>query len=129
MPCFCAPSGYGVHGSATAASVADGGAILSWEGWHSMTDVAENESAARGGARGAVRETVDSLKAVFANPSLRRIQLALAGSMIGDWAYATAVAVWAYGVGGAQAVGIWTAIRLTLMALGSPVGATIADRM
>ena len=36
--------------------------------------------------------------------------MALAGSMIGDWAYATAVAVWAYGVGGAKAVGIWTAI-------------------
>ncbi len=80
-------------------------------------------------ARSAVRETGDSLRSVFRNPNLRRIQLALAGSMIGDWAYATAVAVWAYGVGGAQAVGIWTAIRLALMALTSPVGATIADRM
>ena len=68
-------------------------------------------------------ETGDSLRSVFRNPNLRRIQLALAGSLIGDWAYATAVAVWAYGVGGAQAVGIWTAIRLALMALTSPLGA------
>lgn len=42
----------------------------------------------------------ESLGSVFRNPNLRRVQLALAGSMIGDWAYATAVAVWAYGVGG-----------------------------
>lgn len=65
---------------------------------------------------------------MFRNPNLRRVQFALAGSTIGDWAYATAVAVWAYGVGGAEAVGIWTAIRLTLLAFAAPVGATIADR-
>ncbi len=69
---------------------------------------------------------VDGL--VFANPSLRRVQLALVGSMIGDGAFATAVAVWAYGVGGATAVGVWTAVRLTLMALTAPVAAGLADR-
>ena len=55
-----------------------------------------------------MRETRESLASVFRNPNLRRVQLALAGSMIGDWAYSTAVAVWAYGVGGATAVGIWS---------------------
>ncbi|HEU5045601.1 MAG TPA: MFS transporter [Nocardioidaceae bacterium] len=94
-----------------------------------MSHVAEGSSGVLAGARTAVRETRTSLASVFRNPNLRRIQLALAGSMIGDWAYATAVAVWAYQVGGATAVGIWTAVRLTLMALGSPVGATMADRM
>src|SRR6476619_8063205 len=93
-----------------------------------MTEVAEKVERT-GAVRGALRETKDSISSVFANPNLRRIQLALAGSMIGDWAYATAVAVWAYGVGGAQAVGIWTAIRLTLMAFTSPMAATVADRL
>ena len=79
-------------------------------------------------ARAAGAETWQSLTAVFRNPNLRRIQLALAGSLIGDWAYGTAVAVWAYGVGGAKAVGIWAAIRLALLAVISPVGAAIADR-
>ena len=37
--------------------------------------------------------------------------------------------MWAYGVGGAQAVGLWTAIRMALMAFSSPVAATIADRL
>ena len=36
--------------------------------------------------------------------------------MIGDWAYATAVVVWAYGAGGAKLVGVWGAVRLLLMA-------------
>ncbi|MGA8988641.1 MFS transporter [Aeromicrobium sp.] len=64
----------------------------------------------------------------MSNPNLRRVQLALAGSMIGDWAYATAVTVWAYGVGGVTAVGVWTAVRLSLMALTAPVASTVADR-
>lgn len=81
-----------------------------------------------GAVRGALREMRASLGSVIANPNLRRIQLALAGSMIGDWAYATAVTVWAYGVGGVTAVGVWTAIRLTLMALTAPIASTLADR-
>ncbi|QNN52673.1 MFS transporter [Nocardioides mesophilus] len=95
-----------------------------------MTDISEEAAASPlTSTRSAVRSTGDSLRSVFRNPNLRRVQLALAGSMIGDWAYATAVAVWAYGVGGTQAVGIWTAIRLTLLAFTSPIGATIADRL
>lgn len=88
---------------------------------------AERQSAL-GAARQAARETRDSLASVFRNPNLRRVQLALGGSMIGDWAYSTAVAVWAYGVGGATAVGIWSAIRMALLAFSSPLGATLADR-
>ena len=78
--------------------------------------------------RASLGETFASLSSVFKNPNLRKVQLALAGSMIGDWAYGTAVAVWAYGVGGATAVGLWTAIRMALLAVSSPVGATFADR-
>src|SRR6478735_10150540 len=79
--------------------------------------------------RGAFRDTWTSLRSVFGNPALRRIEAALATSMIGDWAYATAVVVWAYGVGGARLVGIWMAVRYVLMAIISPIGASLADRL
>ena len=77
----------------------------------------------------AVRETLASLRAVFGQRSLRRLELALAGSLIGDWAYSTAVIVWAYGEGGAKAVGIWTAVRYVLMAVTAPFAAGLADRL
>ena len=48
---------------------------------------------------------------VFANPALRRINLAHAASVIGDWAYAVAVSVWAYQQGGATAVGVFGVAR------------------
>ena len=77
----------------------------------------------------AVRETGSSLAIVFRRAPLRRLNLALAGSLIGDWAYMTAVAVWAYDVGGASAVGIWSTIRLAMMAVVAPFGSAMADRM
>lgn len=79
-------------------------------------------------AGAAVHETAASLRTVFRNPGLRRVNLALAGSLIGDWAYATAVTVWAYGVGGATAVGVWGVVRLATMAVSSPVTSVLADR-
>ena len=82
-----------------------------------------------GGVRGALRDTWTSLRSVFLNPALRRVELALAGWMVGDWAYATAVVVWAYGVGGARLVGVWGAVRLLLMAVSAPVGSMLADRL
>ncbi len=48
---------------------------------------------------------------------------------IGDWAYATAVTVWAFRDGGAAAVGAFQAVRFVLAALAGPLGGTIADRM
>jgi MFS family permease len=74
------------------------------------------------------RETGSSLKSVFVNPNLRRLQLAFTGSLIGNWAYATAVSVWAYGVGGAKALGIFAAVRLAVMAVGTPFVSTFADK-
>ena len=77
----------------------------------------------------ALNETRSSLATVFRNRSLRRLNLALAGSMIGDWAYATAVAVWAYGVGGATAVGVFGTVKLGVSALGAPFTSALADRI
>ena len=71
-------------------------------------------------ATDAVRETGTSLSTVFRNPNLRRLNMAFAGSAIGDWAYATAIVVWAYEIGGVTAVGIWGTVRLLLMTLVTP---------
>jgi MFS family permease len=90
----------------------------------------ESEVPADGKAeRGTLAETLDSLRAVARNPSLRRVQLALAGSLLGDAAYATAVTVWAFEDGGTKAVGLWAAIRLALMAVTAPFAAGLADRL
>lgn len=91
--------------------------------------VVEAGDRARGGIVASfVQETTGSLRSVFVNPNLRRLQLAFAGSLMGNWAYATAVAVWAYGVGGAKAVGVFAAVRLALMAVATPFVSTFADR-
>ena len=82
-----------------------------------------------GQVRDGLKETRQSLTTVFGNPALRRINLALGGSMIGDWAYATAITVWAYGVGGAALVGGWYAIRLGLMAVVAPFASVFVDRL
>ena len=76
----------------------------------------------------AVSDTGTALRTVFTNPGLRRLNLAFGGSLIGDWAYATAIAVWAYGIGGAKLVAVWAVIRLLLMAVVTPFTATLADR-
>jgi MFS family permease len=94
-----------------------------------MAVQAEAEVAAGNPIRRALRETGTSVRLVLRHRSLRRIQLALAGSMIGDWAYMTAVIVWADGVGGAKAVGIWSAVRYILMAFTAPLAASLTDRL
>ncbi len=79
--------------------------------------------------RAGTADAVASLRTVFTNRSLRRLMLAFAGSLIGDWAYATAIAVWAYGVGGAKLLAVWAVVRFILMAVFSPFAATFVDRL
>ncbi|HET6950521.1 MAG TPA: MFS transporter [Acidimicrobiales bacterium] len=90
---------------------------------------AEPDVAPPRGVRGALAETWASLRSVFVNPALRRIELALGASMIGDWAFATAVTVYAYNAGGAKLVGVWFAVRLILMAIVAPLASSLADRL
>src|SRR5262245_62149717 len=97
-------------------------------GGYVVTQVASSPTGVLRSARASMRETWDSLAAVFRNQRLRRLQLAPAGSLIGDWAYATAVAVFAYGVGGAKAVGLYFTVRLALLAVASPMLAIAADK-
>lgn len=74
-------------------------------------------------------DTARAFADVFRNPGLRRIQLAFAGSVIGDWAYMIAVSVYAYAQGGATAVGVLAVVRYTAAAIVTPFSAMLADRM
>lgn len=80
-------------------------------------------------ATATMRDSGRALAEVFRNPGLRRIQLAFAGSVIGDWAFMVAVSVYAYSAGGATAVGVLAVARYTAAALATPFTATLADRM
>lgn len=64
---------------------------------------------------------------VLRNRHLRRINLALAGSVIGDWAYSIAISIYAFREGGATAVGVFGVVRYVTMALLGPLLATLAD--
>ena len=78
------------------------------------------------GAR--IVESGQAVGAVFRNRDLRRLELAAAGSIIGNWAYFVALAVYAYGQGGAAAVGLVSVIRMIPAALLAPLTSTLADR-
>lgn len=80
------------------------------------------------GAGDQLRSSFGALAEVFRNAGLRRLELAFAGSVIGDWAYAVAVSVYAYEQGGATAVGLLGVVRYVLMAVVTPFTATLADR-
>jgi MFS family permease len=72
-------------------------------------------------------ESRSALAEVVRNPGLRRLNLALAGSVVGDWAYAVAVSVWAYRHGGATAVGLFGVARYVSMAIAAPFASMLAD--
>jgi MFS family permease len=73
-------------------------------------------------------ESVAAFRDVFRNRSLRRINIALAGSVLGDWAYTVAVSIWAFHEGGAAAVGGFGVARFVSLATFGPVLAAAADR-
>lgn len=77
----------------------------------------------------AEESTKSSVRRVLANGNLRRVQLAFFASVIGDWAQATALTVWAYTDGGAVAVGAFTAARFIAVAVAGPLGSVIADKV
>lgn len=66
---------------------------------------------------------------VLGNRSVRWVQVAYAGSIIGDAAWATAILVWLYAAGGAGLAGAWLGTRMLLKSVAGPLGAVIADRV
>ena len=75
-----------------------------------------------------MRASFRALGAVLSNPSLRRLQLAWAGSILGGWAYLVALGVYAYEQGGAGAVGHRRADPARPGAIVAPFSATLVDR-
>jgi MFS family permease len=75
-----------------------------------------------------LRESLRALADVFGNPGLRRLELAWAGSVTGEWAYVIALAVFAYEAGGATAVGLVGLIRFLPSAVVAPFAAVLSDR-
>jgi MFS family permease len=73
-------------------------------------------------------ETSRSFRAVFQNPQLRKLQLAFAGSITGEWGFLVALAVYADAHGGAAAVSAVLVIRWVASALTAPWLAYFADR-
>jgi len=78
--------------------------------------------------RGRFGESLRAFAAVFANRDLRRVELAWSGSMIGQWGYEVALAVFAYRAGGATAVGLVALVRLLPAAFVAPFAALLGDR-
>jgi len=67
-------------------------------------------------------------RTVLANPDLRRVQFAFAASITAEWAAFVALAVFAYGVGGASHVALVGVIRMVPAALATPFAALAGDR-
>ena len=73
-------------------------------------------------------ESFRAFSAVFSNDDLRRLELAWSGSIIGQWGYEIALAVFAYRAGGATAVGLVALVRLLPAAVVAPFAALLGDR-
>ncbi|MDQ3890519.1 MAG: MFS transporter, partial [Actinomycetota bacterium] len=80
------------------------------------------------GLREHLSESLGALREVFATPNLRRLELALAGSIIGQWASAIALSVFAYREGGVSAVAIVGLVRMLPAAVAAPFAAVLGDR-
>src|SRR4029078_12909537 len=69
-----------------------------------------------------------SLATAAANGQIRKVQLAWACAIAAEWAHFVALRVYAYGHGGASAVGLAGLIRLLPAAVVAPFAASLGDR-
>jgi predicted MFS family arabinose efflux permease len=77
---------------------------------------------------GSVAARSRALTDVFRSPELRRVESAWAGYYVADWASFVALSVYAYGFGGAKAVGLLGLVRAVPAMVGVPAGSALADR-
>jgi MFS family permease len=78
--------------------------------------------------RDRFREARRDFAGVLRNPSLRRLELAWAFSIISTWAYGIAIVVFAYEQGGARAAGLVGLLRWLAAAAVSPFASLLGDR-
>ena len=81
-----------------------------------------------GKLRDSLRESGISLRRVFKNPGLRRVNIAFAGSNIGNWALSVVLAIYAYQHGGATVLGVLGVVRYVSMATLGPIVSSLGDR-
>ena len=77
------------------------------------------------------RRVVDALgafRALAGNRAFQRLQLAYAGSAMGQWAASIGLSVYAFDRAGATAVGLQFVTRMVPSAIAAPFAATYADR-
>jgi MFS family permease len=83
-------------------------------------------------ASGSIQRLAEPFRAlgrVWREPDLRRLLLALTGSLIGQWGFSVALAVWAYNRGGAGLVGVAMFVRMFPGAILGPLAGIVADRL
>src|SRR4051794_19614617 len=68
------------------------------------------------------------LREALATADLRRLQIAWAAAAVGGWAFMVALAIHAYAVGGAAAVGLAALVRMVPAGLAAPLMGHAADR-
>ena len=78
--------------------------------------------------RASIAESSSAFRGVFANPDLRRVELAWTATNLGRFAYFIAIAVYAFDAGGATAVGLVAVIRLIPAAVAAPFMSILGDR-
>jgi MFS family permease len=77
---------------------------------------------------GSFAASLRAFAKVFANPRVRNLQIAGAGSILGTYAYAVALPVYAYHSGGARTVGLVFFARFVFAAIAAPWLGVLADR-
>ena len=70
-----------------------------------------------------------ALREIAGDPALRRLQSAWAASITAEWLYLIGLAVYAYEVGGAAAVGLVAVVRMIPAGVAAPFAASVADRI
>ena len=78
--------------------------------------------------RGEIVASWHALVQVLRAPDLRRIQMAFVGYSLAEWASFIAIAVYAFQIGGAGAVGVVAVVQLVPSALVAPFAAVFGDR-
>jgi hypothetical protein len=77
----------------------------------------------------AVSAAFSALRRVFANPDIRRAEIAFMLGYAAEWAWLVALFVYAFGVGGVATVGLVGVIRTLPAALLAPAISSLTDQM